>query len=127
MEKFNVFISHSRGDARWARELAKKLSGEGIEVWRGEANPAGDSSTKARNEKALKDSEAIVFLIDEDNAKSANLFLEYGVAVAMGKKVLPVILGNVDPSDLPSGLRQRKSLKKPSPDKVAAELIALKE
>lgn len=54
-------------------------------------------------------------------------FFEFGAAVAMGKKVLPVILGDVNLSDLPFDLKQLKSLKKPSPEKVAAELIALRK
>ena len=127
MEKFNVYISHSRGDARWVKELAKKLSDEGILVWRGETNIAMESSVKAQVEKALKDSDAMVLLIDQDNANSPWLFFEFGAAVAMGKKLLPVILGDVDPSDLPFDLRQLNSLKKPSPDKVAAALIALRK
>jgi hypothetical protein len=127
MPKFNVFVSHSRIDPRWAKKFAKELSGEGIEVWLDETNVDLDSSAKARVEKALKDSETVVLLIDKDNAKSPNLFFEFGAALAMGKKVLPVILGNVDPSDLPFDLKQQKALKRLSPDEVAAELIALKK
>ena len=124
MRKYQVFISRSSKDSPWARRLAKELSDRGIQVWLDEASPEPGSSSRRDIEKALRDSDTIVALIDEENVKSPNLFFELGIAVAMGKKIVPIVLGNVDLSSLPFDVKQVQDLKKAPPEKIADQITA---
>lgn len=123
MPKKNVFISHSQTNSKWARKLAKELESKGLQVWLDEELMKPGSSAQRGIEKALKESDTIIALVDEESATSPNLFFEMGLAVAMEKRILPVLLGEVDTSKLPFDMKQRKFLKNPVVEKVVSELV----
>jgi hypothetical protein len=124
IRKYQVFISRSSKDSPWAKRLAKGLAERGVQVWLDESSPEPGSSSRRDIEKALRDSDTIVALIDEENVKSPYLFFELGIAVAMGKKIVPVVLGNVDLSGLPFDVKQVQDMKKTPPEKIADQLTA---
>ena len=124
MPRRNIFISHSRTNSKWAKRLAKELVSNGLHVWLDEDIIKPGSSLQREIEKALRESDTIVALVDEDTANSPNLFFEMGLAFAMGKRILPVILGEINTSKLPFDLKQLRFLNKPTLERVVTELVS---
>lgn len=119
-----VFISYSHEDRDWAREFADALKHLGLDPWFDQYRiRAGESLTEAL-EKGLRESDVIVLLISPESAKKPWVFLEVGAALGMGKKVLDIVPGDFDLSQLPLPLRLRKYRIKRSPQATAEELVA---
>ena len=124
MDKPSVFISHSISDENWVREFANSLEQRGLNVWfDSHSIPLGQSWTEAI-EKGLRESNVIVLLVTPDSLKRPNLFFEIGAAMGMGKRLVPVVSKDLDPSALPASLRERRYLLKGSPDVTAQEFVS---
>ncbi len=50
-------------------------------------------------------------------------FFELGAALAGGKRIIPVLSDEVDPADIPSGIRQFQFVREKSPE-AAAKRVA---
>jgi len=124
MDELKVFISHSFSDEGWVREFANSLQERGLKVWfDAHEVPMGQSWTEAL-EKGLRESSVIVCLITPDSLKRPNLFFELGAAMGMGKPLIPVLSKDLDPTLLPSSLRERRYLLKNSPEATAQEFVS---
>ena len=87
----DVFISHARADAEFARRMRAHLTGCGISVWTDEEDlEPGTQLVKAVDE-AIGRSRNVVFLLS-DNANSSHfLRTEAAIAVAKGgKRLIPI-------------------------------------
>lgn len=120
MTKETVFLSYPRSDEAWAHEFAKSLSDRGVGVWLDQPVRAGDFWRDAV-EKGLREAEVMIFLVTPNTLNSPILFFEIGAAISMGKRVVPVVSSDVDPSTLPQSLRLRKYLIMESPEATAEE------
>lgn len=124
MSNPKVFISHSVSDSAWAREFANSLQQRGLRVsFDASANPSGHSWKEAV-EKGLRESNVIVLLVTPDTIKRPNLFFEIGAAMGMGKRLIPVVSKDVDLTELPASLRERRYLIKGSPEATAQEFVS---
>lgn len=119
-----VFISYSRSDYSWARDFAKSMVDNGIDVWFDQFTVrAGDSLTDAV-EEGLRKSDALVLLITPEGLGRPNLFFELGVALGLNKKIIPIVSEDVDTTALPIPLKRIRSLRRGSPAETARELAA---
>ena len=124
MNKPTVFISHSFSDEGWTREFANSLQQRGLKVWLdSNALHLGHSLTEA-TEKGLRESNVIALLVTPDTINRPNLFFEIGAAMGMGKPLIPVVSKDINPSALPTSLRERRYLLKNSPDATAQEFVS---
>jgi hypothetical protein len=119
-----VFISysHSGSDAEWARSFAQALKRRGISVWFDEFHLRGGESWPEALEAGLRSSDVLVALFDPDAQTKPNLFFELGAAIGMGKRIVPIVPKDVDPSALPLDVRRRRYLVRETPDQTAEEL-----
>jgi len=122
MEKRKVFISHSTGDAEWARSFAQALKARGVAVWFEEFDVRPGESVRDALEAGLRSSDVLVALLDPDSPSRPDLFFELGAAIGMGKKVVPIVPKNLDPSVLPFDMRLRRYLIRDTPEQTADEL-----
>ena len=121
MAKKTVFISHSAGDAAWARSFARALKERGVTVWFDEDLRPGDSFGEAL-EASLRNSDVLVALLDPESPSKPSLFFEIGAAIGMGKRVVPIVPKGVDPSAPPLSVRLRSYLVRDTPEETAEEL-----
>jgi hypothetical protein len=61
-------------------------------------------------------------LLDAEPTSKPNLFFELGAAIGMGKRVVPIVPKDLDPSVLPLDLRLRRYLIRDTPEQTAEEL-----
>jgi hypothetical protein len=122
MEKRTVFISHSAGDADWARSFAQALKERGVNVWFDEFDVLPGESVRDALEAGLRSSDVLVALLDAESPSKANLFFELGAAIGMGKRVVAIVPKGLDPSALPLDVPLRRYLIRDTPEQTAEEL-----
>ena len=119
----NLFVSYSQSDTDWTIAFVRELSKRHLFPWFAETEvKIGDSLTKAIDE-GLRSSDAYILILNADNASSSNLFFELGAAVAMKKRIIPIIDPELDTSQLPVPLLHYRFLRRTSPEETA-ELVA---
>ena len=122
MDKPSVFISHAPSDDEWVRRFSKEMENRGLSVWLDlTALRAGDDLREGI-EKGLRESDAVIAVVTQDNIRSPSLLFEIGAAVGMGKRVIAIVPPNFDLSLVPQPLRTRKFLVRGSPEETADAL-----
>ena len=86
-----VFVSHRHRDSAWAKSLVKQLQARGFEVWlgEGELRPGDDLAEQIR--QAVRERDTVVSVIG-GHQPSPNVLVEMGMALAQGKRVLPIVI-----------------------------------
>ncbi|MBI3465378.1 MAG: toll/interleukin-1 receptor domain-containing protein [Planctomycetes bacterium] len=91
-ETVHVFLSYAFADAKTAGEVMNLLraSVSEIEIWTPDsfAKPGKDWSKSIR--EALRDCDAVVLLLNQQSAKSANVGIELGAAWGLGKRIVAI-------------------------------------
>jgi len=127
-KKFDLFISYHREDREWASKLAAALHERGVEAWldMNELKPGEEWRDSVL--RALEDSPSVVFLISRGAARSNYLAVELGMALAEGKRIIPVLDEGVPLDEIPGPIRRRQYLQKAAPEVIAdkiAETVAV--
>ena len=122
MNEPKVFISYSHDDAEWARRFAEALRRQNVNVWLDEWQVSAGDSLRDAIEAGLRGSDAIVSVLTRANARHPNVLFELGVALGMGKLLIPIIPPDLDTSAIPFELRTRRYLTKGTPDEAAREV-----
>ena len=102
----DVFISYSRADGAFVRELHAFLTGRGKDVW----VDWEDIPPAAQWEQDIDDSidaaESFVFVISRSSLASKYSLDELRHAGERGKRIVPIACNGADPAQAPEGLRQ---------------------
>ncbi len=127
--KSRVFVSYSHKDAPVVREIVDALKASGLSVWSDQSLAAG-TDWAADMEKALRQSDAFIFVISPESLESPSVNFELGVALSRAAdspdlRIIPLMVKKVDQKALPPLLRNQAIVKAEHkrPDKVASELI----
>ncbi len=108
--KFDVFIAEVADDREFAQALAGALRQRGLSVWWEEEQIKPGDSWADLVQDALHGSENVVFVLSAGAAKSNWLAVELGGALALQKRIIPVIKAGTPPEEIPGPLRLRKPL-----------------
>ncbi|WP_418316092.1 toll/interleukin-1 receptor domain-containing protein [Piscinibacter sakaiensis] len=100
----DVFISYSRRDAAIVRDLHQALAARGRDTWV-DWNDIHPSAQWLREiEIAIGNADAFVFVLSPDALASDICGKELACAVRYGKRLVPVVCRDVDPSTVPETL-----------------------
>lgn len=100
MEK--VFISYSRHDSQLVDRITNDLNHNGVETWIDTENINPGESWQKAIEQGLKKVSSLVFVISKNSLKSSWMLHELSSFLgANNKKVFPVIIEDIDTSQLP--------------------------
>jgi TIR domain len=103
----SVFISYASEQQAVAQQLEAELVAKGVNAWRDKTRlHAGERWPKALGD-AIADSEALILLWSAEAEQSDFVELEWNIAVAMNKPVIPCL---IDATSLPSTLKPSHSL-----------------
>src|SRR5215212_2949961 len=106
-----LFISHAASDRAWVREFTNALRDRGVGVWYDEFNIAVGDSVVDELERALRESEVVLLPVTRETVDDPNFRFELGAALAMNKRIVPIVADDVDQSLLPPALSRLRSLK----------------
>lgn len=113
-QSYDVFLSYSPQDRKWASAFADSLKGAGVRLWDAYDLVPGDR-WQERIEEALRASRALVLILSSHSVDSRWTFFELGAALADGKRIIPVLAGDLQLNDLSPLLRQFQILTESSP------------
>jgi hypothetical protein len=117
-----VFVSHRHRDSAWAKSLVKQLQARGFEVWLDESKlcPGDDWAEQIR--QAVRDSDTVVSVIG-GHQPSPNVLVEMGMALAQGKRVLPIVIDTETDISMLSEFARLQSIRTNDAEQ-AAEAVA---
>ena len=109
-----IFISYSSSDRKLADQLRKHLAGRGQPgIFMDQQVEAGEDLQEAIT-SGLDKSDVVILLISPAFLQSQWNAYEAGVALAKERsgqgKVIPILVGDVDPASLPGSLRRVAAL-----------------
>jgi hypothetical protein len=106
----DIFISYAREDANVAQYFYNRLIAAGLSAFLDTASlePGIPWSQELRGE--LKAARTVLVLASQKAVESAMVNQESGAAALNGKKVIPVVWGDIDPAHLPGWLREYQAL-----------------
>lgn len=87
-----IFISFAHKDSKTAKDLAKKLGSKGIQTWSEINVLKSGESWNSVIKNAMNASEAVVVILGKGEP-SPHVLVEAGMALAQGKQIIPVVLG----------------------------------
>jgi len=123
MDRPKVVVSYPFAESDWAREFADSLVKRGADVWLDQFEVRAGEPIREAVEKGLRQSNLVVALISSSSIRSPSFFFELGAAIGMGKRVVAIVPNDVDPSQLPLSLRNRRFIRKGTPEITAEELV----
>jgi hypothetical protein len=127
MSEPRVFVSHSgnRADKEWLEKFVLSLERQNVKVWLDKSMVAPGASFAHELTKALRSSDLIVSVLEADPALNPNVYVELGIAVAMGKRMVAIVPPTLDIKQLPEPLRERSFLIKRTPEETAMSVASL--
>ncbi len=109
MRAMRVFISYSREDQRAVDALAKDVRTAGPDIWL-DTLLTGGQEWWDEILAQIRSADVFVFALSASSAASPLCTSELDYALALGRPLLPVRVGDVDPSSLPVPLAERQWL-----------------
>jgi CheY-like chemotaxis protein len=86
-----VFISYSTKDAVFADLAKMKLNEEGVDVWLDSGDLHGGDQWREAIDHGISNSDALLVILTPDSCASSYVTYEWGFALGMGKKVIPIM------------------------------------
>src|ERR1700693_4086005 len=118
---YKVFISSTVKDIDLARDLARRLEEAGLDVYSPDKVASGSEVVFGKITKALSHADDVFAIITDNSVDNPNLMYEMGAASSLRKRVTPVIVG-LEPSNLPSLIKNMNYVKYPDLGSYIAEL-----
>lgn len=100
----DVFISYSRRNKEFTQKLYNALLSANRTVWADWNSIPAASDWFAEIKEGIEQTNSVLFILSPEWIKSNECRKELNHAVAMGKRLLPILYETVDPNDVPSEL-----------------------
>jgi hypothetical protein len=111
----DIFLSYSFKDRPWVTEFVSALNEAGIRTWFDVQDIAPGERLGDKVQQALRESRTIVVILSKNSLNNPNIFFELGAAIADHKRIIPVLVEEIDLRQLPLLLTNFQFLKEPSP------------
>jgi len=102
----DVFISYSRRDGEFVRELHAFLTEGGRDVWVDWEDIPPASQWAQDIEESIDGADSVVFVVSSSSLASEYCLAELRRALEGGKRIVPLACDGADPGAAPEGLRQ---------------------
>lgn len=125
MSTKRVFISYSHDDTKWVSAFAEVLRQKNVNVWLDQWEIALGEPLRDAIEAGLRQSDTIVTVVSRSNVNNPNMLFELGVALGMGKRLIPIVAEDLEASSIPFDLRVRRYITMGRPDEAAQEVASV--
>jgi WD40 repeat protein len=103
----DVFVSYSRRDGEFVRQLVEQLEARGKDVWVDVGGIRDGEVFPAALRTAVEGTDGFVFVISPDSVGSRFCAQEVAHAVELNKRIVPLLLRAVPDEQVPEGIRMR--------------------
>lgn len=124
---YKIFISYSYNDKSWVTEFVSALKEAGIKTWFDAHDITPGERWDEKIQQALRESSIIVVILSENSVESPWTFFELGAAIADNKRIIPVLIGDIESRRIPILLRRFQSLKETSPTEAGKRIAKVIE
>jgi WD40 repeat protein len=100
-----VFLCHSDQDQAPAEQLRRSLLRQGITVWNYRTDIQTSQDYNSAIGQGIEEADNVVFVLSPQSAQSPYCQKELAQALALNKRVIPVLAATVEPDQVPEGLR----------------------
>lgn len=105
-----VFVSYARADTTFAADLHEGIEARGISVFRDTVDTAVGEDWWRRLTDLITSADAVVFVLSKRSAASKVCAREVGLAEKLGKRIIPVVIEDVEWRQVPAGLARLHSI-----------------
>ena len=123
MSQPQVFFSYAQEDKAWAESFAEALRRQGLSLWFDEWDIKPGDKLRDALDQALRTSEAVILLLGPRSVERPALFFELGAALAMKKRIIPIVSKDMERSKIPVLLRRVRQLTQEDPEETAEEVV----
>jgi len=106
-EKRDIFISYSRANTDFARDLYAKLQALGFTLWRDRNDMIGGENWWQQIQEAIRGVQNMVLVMSPDALRSEVVADEWRYARQVGTRVIPVLAEDVDFSTVKRWMKKR--------------------
>nr|VFK08271.1 MAG: TIR domain-containing protein [Candidatus Kentron sp. LPFa]VFK24111.1 MAG: TIR domain-containing protein [Candidatus Kentron sp. LPFa] len=114
---YDVFLSYSHKDRPWVTEFVSALETSGVKTW-SDADIAPGERWQEKMQEALRESSTLIMVLSPNNTQSHWMFFELGAAIGGEKRIIPILLNELDIGRIPVALRQFQALRESSPQEA---------
>jgi WD40 repeat protein len=100
-----VFLCHSEQDKALTVTLAKRLMRERITVWTSSVDIKTGAEFQQEINRGIEQADNLVYLISRSSLQSAYCQQEITYALALNKRIVPLLVEKIDLEEIPVGLR----------------------
>src|SRR5574339_934415 len=101
----SLFISYSRKNIEAARKLTEAFKGQDLDFWIDWEGIPPTVDWWKEIERGIEQANVFVFLISPDSAKSKICRQEIDHAIRNGKRLIPLVIREIQDDESPDGLR----------------------
>lgn len=101
----DVFVSYSRKDGDFARDLNRRLQENGKNTWFDQESISSGVDFEKEIFKGIEGADNIVFVLSPDSVQSEYCEREVEYAAKLGKRFITILCRETDPQDMPEVLR----------------------
>jgi WD40 repeat protein len=106
-EKRDIFVSYSRANTEFARDLYTKLQSLGFTLWRDRSDMEGGEKWWEQIKEAIRNVDTMVLIMSPAALQSQVVAEEWRYALQEGTRVIPVIAEDIDFNTVPRWMRKR--------------------
>ncbi|MGH8584136.1 MAG: toll/interleukin-1 receptor domain-containing protein [Gammaproteobacteria bacterium] len=124
---YDVFVSYSREDKPWVSEFVSASRSGSAQAWFDVADVEPGENWQDKIQEALRESTTLVIILSPNSVDTPRTFFEIGAAVAGKKRIIPVLLEDVDMRQVPAPLRKFQALRGSSPTEAGRRVAEILE
>ncbi len=119
-----IVIGYSRGGRLIGDWLADSLRSQHVHATRIASVAELDEPNVESTTAFFRESEAVVAVVGPEDAASAALFFDYGIALGLGKPFIMLVTDQSSVDELPEALRKGVQVMADTPDETARALLS---
>jgi len=118
---YKVFVSSTLKDIDLARDLAHRLESAGIKVNSVDEAAVSGEAAPIKITRELSHADEVFVILTDESVNSSKLMFEIGAAASLRKRITPVVVG-LEPSKVPSLIRNLNYIKYSDLERYIADL-----
>jgi hypothetical protein len=99
-----LFISYSRKDTEFTRRFTDRFIHEGLDAWVDWQDIPPSVDWMLEIQKGIEDADVFLFLVSPDSISSPICADEVGHAIANGKRIIPIVVRDIDAKSAPAAI-----------------------